>query len=256
MATGMSGKGSVLVYRDPTALARGAAEFFAERAREAIADHGMFQVALSGGNTPRATYETLATAPYRDDIDWRRVQVFFSDERFVSPDSPESDFLMAREALLAKVPLADDAVHPIPTVDVTPGESAALYTQTIRAAFGAGSTELPHFDLILLGLGADGHTASLFPGTEALSDAESLVAANFVRKLQAWRITFTYRLIDAARCVAFLVQGEDKASVLSDVLSGADLPAARVDPVDGRLEWIIDEEAARRLPAGVPAKRM
>lgn len=256
MAAGMSRNTSILVYPDPATLARGAARLFAERAKEAIGDHGTFRVALSGGNTPRATYETLAAPPFRGDIDWRHVEVFSSDERFVSPDSPESDFLMAQQTLLSRVPLADGAAHAVETVDVTPGESAALYTQTIRAAFGAGPTEVPHFDLILLGLGADGHTASLFPGTQALSDSRSLVTANFVRKLQAWRITFTFRLIDAARCVAFLVQGEDKASILGDVLSGADLPAARVDPNEGQLAWLIDEAAAGCLPPGVDVTRL
>lgn len=255
MVAGMSNNRSVLVYPDPAGLAQGAARFFAQGAREAIADHGVFRVALSGGSTPRATYETLAKSPYRDEIDWRHVEVFSSDERFVPPSSPESDFRMAQETLLSKVSLEDGAVHPVPTVNVTPGEAAALYTRTIREAFHTDLTATPHFDLILLGLGADGHTASLFPGTEALSDAQSLVAANFVQKLQAWRITFTYRLINAARCVAFLVQGEDKASILSDVLSRADLPAARVDPADGALVWLIDEAAAGQLPANVQATR-
>lgn len=251
----MSSDRSVLVYPDPAALAQGAAQYFAERAREAIGHHGVFRVALSGGNTPRATYETLATPPYRDDVDWRHVEVFFSDERFVSPDSPDSDFLMAQEALLSKVPLVDGAVHRIPTVDVSPGESAALYTRTIREAFKTGPPETPRFDLILLGLGPDGHTASLFPGTEALSDAGSLVAANFVQTLQAWRITFTYRLIDAARCVTFLVEGQGKASILSEVLSGADLPAAHVSPTDGAIVWVIDEAAGSRLPSDIQARR-
>lgn len=255
MAAGMSSDRSVVVYPDPAALAQGAAQYFAQRARDAIRDHGVFHVALSGGNTPRATYEALAAPPYRDGIDWRHVEVFFSDERFVPPDSPDSDFLMAQEALLSKVPLVDGAVYRIPTVDVTPGESAALYTRTIREAFKTDPTETPRFDLTLLGLGADGHTASLFPGTEALSDAKSLVAANFVQKLQAWRITFTYRLIDAARCVAFLVEGQGKAAILREILSRADLPAAHVSPEDGALVWLIDEAAASRLPRDIQAVR-
>lgn len=255
MDSDMTSGRTIRVLPTPADLAQAAARFVADRAGEAIRDRGEFRIALSGGNTPRATYEMLASVPYRHEIDWAKVQVFFSDERFVSPESPDSDFHMAQETLLSKVPLGSHAVHPVPTVDISPGEAAALYTRTTRDVFGVGLSETPHFDLILLGMGNDGHTASLFPGTQALTDDQSLVAANFVQRLEAWRVTFTYRLINAARCVAFLVEGGEKATILRQVLTGADLPAARVHPSDGDLVWLIDEAAARDLSPDILAGR-
>ncbi len=245
----------VLVYSDASHLAQAAAELLAERSRDAVQARGAFRVALSGGNTPQATYKILAAPQYHDVIDWSRVQVFFSDERFVPPDSPESDYRMARASLLDHVPLPAEAVHPVPTLHMGPAEAAALYSQTVRDAFGVQATDTPRFDLILLGMGGDGHTASLFPGTGALSDQQSLVAANYVQKLESWRVTFTYRLIDAARCVAFLVEGTGKAEILAQVLAGADLPAARIQPTDGELLWLIDEAAASRLQADIRTDR-
>jgi 6-phosphogluconolactonase len=233
--------------RDPEALAELAAGTFTALASEAISEHGSFCVALSGGNTPRRLFERLGTEPFRSSVDWPRCEVFFSDERFVAPDSPESNFHLAQEALLSKVPVAEDSVYPIRTVGMDPPESAALYEGEIKKVVPSAQEQLPRFDLILLGLGPDGHTASLFPDTAALKVRDRLVVANYVPKLNAWRITFTYPLINAGAVVAFLVEGEEKAERVAQVLAGnGDLPAAGVRLEHGRLLWLLDRAAASR----------
>jgi 6-phosphogluconolactonase len=231
-------------------LGRVAAEVVLEAARSAASPFGMFTIALSGGNTPRALFSALASPPFSDQMPWDRTQVFFSDERFVPPDSDESNYHTAQETFLSKVPISYRFVHRPVTVDIAPDEAAAIYEQGIRRVLEAGEAEVPSFDLIMLGLGDDGHTASLFPGTEALSVTDSLVAPNFVPRLDAWRLTFTYPLINAAGRVVFLVSGTGKAGVVRDVLSGADVPAARVQPTNGELIWVLDRDAAGQLPAG------
>lgn len=237
----------VTVVQDAKDLARQAAELFVERAQHAIGTLGMFRVALAGGNTPRGLYQVLASADFRDQVDWSLVQVFFSDERFVPLDSPESNYLTAQDALLSQVPIPERFVHPYATTDIAPDLAASNYEEGIRRIFAIGLDEAPRFDLILLGLGPDGHTASLFPGTDALEVVDRLVVSNFVQKLDAWRLTFTYPLINGARAVTFLVQGEDKAEMVGQILGGgSELPAARVRPIDGDLIWLLDERAAAR----------
>lgn len=252
MDTGV--KRDIDVVPDAQSLAQRAAEIFIERAGQPESPDGMFTVALSGGNTPRALYELLADPEHRDKVPWDRTQVFFSDERFVPPDSSESNFHAAQESLLSKVDIPERFVHRVATVDVEPGESAALYDEGIRRVFHADPGVAPSFDLILLGLGTDGHTASLFPDTTALGDDTDLVAANAVPKLNTTRITFTYPLINAARTIMFLVAGEDKADAVSRVMAGEDLPAARVRPTNGRLIWLLDDAAAQKLPQDLRAK--
>jgi 6-phosphogluconolactonase len=235
----------IIVMPDPKSLADEAARRFVDLADRAIADHDEFRAALSGGSTPKALYETLAREPYVSAMNWNRSQLFFSDERFVPPDSPDSNYHTANVAMLSSVPVPERNVHPVPTVDIGPEEAAASYEEEIRRVFHASETEVPRFDLILLGLGPDGHTASLFPGTAALGEATRLVVPNFVPKFNSWRITFTFRLINAGKVVAFLSQGPDKAERIRQVLAGQeDLPAARVHPEDGELWWLIDEAAA------------
>jgi len=243
----------IKVLHDEEALARETANRFAAIAERSIANQGVFRVALSGGNTPRRTYELLAEDPYRRRVDWRHTQVVFSDERFVPPDSPESNYRMTKEELLTRVPLPERLVHPVPTVDISPEESASLYEERIRRVFEVGLDEIPVFDLIMLGLGPDGHTASLFPGTEALAVSDHLVAANFVPHLQAWRITFTYPLINAARDILFQVQGGDKSDAIAAIFGlREDLPAGRVHPTQGNLTWLLDEAAAAKLTPPLP----
>ena len=249
MNTEQASHGQLLVAADATELTENAARAVVERAAQAIDARGMFHVALSGGNTPRPVYERLAMSPYRDAVDWSRVQIFFSDERFVPLDSPDSNYHMAQAALLSRVPIPERFVHAVATVDIAPEEAASLYEEGIRRIFEVAPTEIPSFDLILLGMGSDGHTASLFPDTEALTVTERLVTPNFVSKLDAWRITFTYPLINAAHAVMFLIQGSDKAGRLAQVMRGeTELPAARVRPSNGELLWMVDEAAAGSLP--------
>lgn len=253
MDTGVAptqGNPDVIVAESPDALYQRAADEFVAAANGSKSPDGMFTVALSGGNTPRALYELLAQEPYASQVPWDRTQVFFSDERFVPLDSAESNGQMASEALLSKVPIPERFVHRIATADTSPDEAAAIYEEGIRRILKADLGEVPSFDLILLGLGPDGHTASLFPNTDALAVEDRLVVANYVPDKDSWRITFTYPLIDAARTVMFLIEGEGKAEIASRVLAGGDYPAARVHPTSGRLLWLLDKAAAGGLSAG------
>lgn len=250
----MSTSPEVVQLGTPQELAGEAARRFVALAGEAIAQRGSFSVALSGGSTPKALYAQLAAAPLNDSIDWGKVHVFFSDERFVPPDSEESNYHTARVGLLSRVPIPAEQVHPYATEHIAPEDSAEAYEAEIRASVPAGSTSRPEFDLILLGMGPDGHTASLFPGTAALSISDRLVAPNYVDKLQTWRLTFTYPLINAGRTVMFLVAGDDKKERVREVLSGgSSLPAARVAPAPGRLVWLLDAAAAAEYDAATAA---
>lgn len=236
---------TVEIKDDPRALALRAAEVFLQSVKGAVEARGSATVALSGGSTPRLLYDVLAGDGFRDRVDWSRVLIFFSDERFVPPDSPESNFHTAELGLLSRVSVPPENIYRVPTVGVEPDEAAVRYEETVRAVV-AGSP-LPQFDLIFLGMGPDGHTASLFPGSTALEVTDRLVAANFVERLDTWRITFTYPLLDAGRTVVFLVAGPDKAERLPRVLRGDDYPAARVRPAAGRLYWLVDAAAASQV---------
>ncbi len=232
----------VRVVDGPAALARAAAEEW--RVRALATASGRFAVALAGGSTPRALYALLADprAPYREALPWARTHVFFGDERTVPPDHPESNYGTAREALLARVPIPPENVHRI-RGEEDPVAAARSYEDDLRAFFGRP----PRFDLVLLGLGADGHTASLFPGSPALEEPR-LVAAPFVPALGARRITLTLPALDAASRVVFLVSGATKAPAVALILSGGPgseaLPAARVRPLDGTVLWLVDRAAA------------
>jgi 6-phosphogluconolactonase len=242
---------NLLVFDDAESLARGAAARVAELARESIGARGLFAVALSGGSTPRRVYELLAGAEFRGSIDWPNVHVFFGDERMVPPDHAESNYRMAREALLSKVDVPPENVHRIDGVGDA-AANASAYESELRGLFG--DVEWPRLDQVLLGMGDDGHTASLFPGTEVLKEQRLWVAPNWVEKLGAWRVTLTAPAINAARRVTFLVTGSAKAERLREVPKGgrdfARLPSQLIRPSDGTLEWFVDRAAAARLEAG------
>jgi len=244
---------SLRVVEDAAALARAAAEEATRRAEEAARARGRFTIALAGGSTPRALYRLLADAagPFRERFPWSVAQVFWGDERHVPPDHPDSNYQMAREALLDHVPLPAHNVHRIPAEDPDAARAAARYDAELAAAFALSADGLPRFDLVLLGLGPDGHTASLFPGTEVVHERKRRVAAPFVPKLSAFRITLTPPVINHAAAVLFLVSGEGKAAALAAVIEGAtqvDLhPAQVVTPHDGALVWLVDRAAARLL---------
>jgi 6-phosphogluconolactonase len=244
-------RGELVLLAEPAQLADEAARRFVELSNIAIKDHGHFRVALSGGSTPRALHERLARQ-YRDQVNWQQVEIYWGDERFVPPDDPESSFRMARETLLDHVPIPAAHIFPMPTVGGSPEMSAQAYAETLTATFG---TPLPRFDLIFLGMGADGHTASLFPDQlEVVAPSDELVAAIYgAPKPPQTRLTFTYRLLNAAANVLFLVAGLDKAATLRAVLRGqtdrAHLPAQGVRPATGALTWLVDQAAAGELSA-------
>ena len=241
----------VRVFPTPTALTQAAAELVLTSAEEAVRERGRFVWGLSGGSTPEALYRKLAEPPYSNSVPWRATFVFWGDERWVPHDHPESNQRMANEALLSHSPASEASAIPVPTEGTTPEESAAAVEESLRRVFG-GAPVRP--DLLLLGIGPDGHTASLFPGTDALDERERLFTANRVPQLDTWRITATLPLINASRRVVFLVQGRDKAGAVRLALHPADgappLPAALVAPDDGTLTWMLDDEAASGLAGG------
>ena len=244
--------GELRVADDPGALAQAAAEDFLRRARQGLKAQGAFRVALSGGSTPLALYRRLAAAATdaaspEAGIDWGRIDWFWGDERCVPPDHPDSNFRAADEALLSRLPVPRERVHRI-HAELPPEEAAARYEDELRRSFGSGTGEVPRFDLVLLGLGADGHTASLFPGTAAIAEHERLVFANWVPQLGAHRITLTYPVLNRAASAIFLVAGADKGAILDRVRHGEPdpglLPAQGVQPDDGELIWWVDRAAA------------
>lgn len=234
-------------YSDAHHLAHAAAEMFVALSIPAISEQGRFTVALSGGSTPKTLYQLLAHEPYASQIEWAHVHLFWGDERCVPADHPDSNYRMAREALLQHVPLLTENIHPMHG-DIDPAQASAEYEQQLRIFFGNG---LPVFDLILLGMGDDGHTASLFPGTAAIHEQNRWVIGHYVEKLESWRLTLTPVVINAAAQVTFLVAGKSKAERLRDVLKGPYqpdvLPSQIVKPTEGKLLWLVDEEASTLL---------
>jgi 6-phosphogluconolactonase len=242
----VSGRGELHVYRDAPALARALAETFVANGRMAAADRGAFRVALSGGDTPRAAYELLAQEPLRDELSWSDVFVYFGDERCVPPDDEQSNYLMARRAFLDAVRIPHANVHRI-RGEIDPGLAANEYASILRADLG----NAPQLDLVMLGLGSDGHTASLFPGTPPDTDDAALVRAVYAESQLMWRVTITPDVINLARTVVFAVEGPEKAAILATVYEGpidpVKYPAQIVDPRSGRLIWLVDELAAGML---------
>ncbi|MCI0664525.1 MAG: 6-phosphogluconolactonase [Acidobacteria bacterium] len=233
-------------------LAREAALEFVRLATDPGRGVEIFTVALSGGSTPKSLYSLLAgDETIRKAVPWERVHFFWGDERHVSPDHPESNYRMAHETLLSKIPLPAANVHRIMSENPDARQAAAEYEKDLRKFFQLAEGRFPRFDLFFLGLGPDGHTASLFPGTKALNEERRLVVSNWVGKLDTQRITMTAPLINEASEVIFLVAGDDKAAPLKSVLEGdyepMQLPAQLVRPEGGRLLWIVDSAAARLL---------
>ena len=231
-------------FADKEALSRAAAELFAAQAQAAVADHGRFVVLLAGGDTPRRTYERLAGEPFRSRIPWGQVHFFWGDERCLPAGDPERNETMARAALLDSVPLHPEQVHPI-RCDQSPERAAAAYAAEMLDFFG---TKPPCFDLALLGLGADGHTASLLPGSASLAEQERWTAVTRRPEESFSRVTLTAPLLNQAALVVFLVTGRNKAGVLRSVLEASSpqpvVPAQLIRPLNGELHWFVDREAA------------
>ena len=224
------------IYSDANELALAAAEYFVAQCPETVA--------LSGGSTPKLMFQVLAEQ-FRDEVSWDKVQFFWSDERHVPPDNPESNYRMANEALLSHVPVSADNVHRIRGENPDAAAVASEYEQTIVQVT---NQTLPRLDLIFLGLGTDGHTASIFPGSEVLHETKRLVAAPYVEKFKSYRITMTLPLLNNGATVVFLVSGAEKAEIVKEVLEGENkYPAQAVMPVQGELIWMLDKEAAAYL---------
>jgi 6-phosphogluconolactonase len=239
---------SIEVLANATDLFHAAAEEFVRAARTAIGAQGRFSVALSGGSTPKALYSLLA-ANYAD-FAWNRVFLFFGDERHVPPTDSESNYRMVQESLLSKITIPAENVFRVPAENPDADAAASEYEARIRRFFELKPGEFPRFDLILLGMGPDGHTASLFPDSPALDEQTRVVVANWVAKFNTHRITFAFPVLDHAAEVLFMASGVDKADMVRQVLEGKNtppLPAQRVQPSDGKLLWMLDEAAAAKL---------
>lgn len=237
----------IRVFPDYETLSQAAASLFIDSADQAVAAHRRFNVALSGGSTPRRTYEILATAPFRDQVRWQNVHIFWGDERCVSASDPRSNALMARQALLDRVPVPVENVHPI-RGDLPPAQAAAQYESELRAFFGSQPVKL---DLILLGLGDNAHTASLFPHSPILDEKERWASEVFVPEQDMYRVTLTAPFINLADQVVFIVSGVEKAHALQMVLEGPyqpeDYPAQLICPQTTHPLWLVDRAASHKL---------
>jgi 6-phosphogluconolactonase len=238
---------AIRVLPDAATLAEAAARHIVERAQAAIHARGVFTIALSGGSTPHALHLRLASLPLVDAIDWPRVHVFFGDERCVPPDDPQSNYRMADETLLSRVPIQREHIHRM-RGELPPEEAAADYERELQEFF---KNEPPRVDLILLGMGDNGHTASLFPGLSAVREQQRWVVAEYVAEVGMWRISLTPLVINLAREVMFLVAGTAKANMLREVLEGPyapdERPAQIVRPTPGEVIWLVDRAAAAKL---------
>jgi len=240
----------ITIVADPAAIAEETAREILEAATTAVAASGRFTIALAGGFTPRETYERLTLAPYVDRMPWERTWAFFGDERVVPPDHPESNYRMAAASLLSKVAIPAEQVFRIQGEHPDPDVAAAEYARRMVEVFGTRRGEVPRFDLVLLGLGVDGHTASLFPGSLALKEVfRTVVAVHAAAAAIPTRITLTFPVLSAAARLVFLISGAEKAKIVKAALvDGALLPATMARPADGRLRFILDRAAAALLP--------
>jgi len=240
----MATRREIRVLASSGALFQAAAEEFAKRASEAVQLRGRFCVALSGGSTPKSLYSLLASGAIPG-IPWDKTFFFWGDERHVPPSDPESNYRMVRESMLSKIAVPEKNVFRIKAEDADAARAAADYERTLILFFALQPGEFPRFDLVLLGIGPEGHVASLFPGSAAMNEKKHLVVSNWVEKFKTDRITFTFPVLNNAACVMFLASGQGKAAIVKQVLegNGEELPAKLVQP-DGDLLWFLDKDAA------------
>jgi len=245
----------VQIFPEAGALTRRAAEEFLKSVAEAVAQKGAFTVALAGGSTPKALYSQLADEPLRSQIPWEKLHFFFGDERHAAPDGAESNFRMANEALFSKGAIKPEQITRIKGEYADTEKAALEYEQALRAYFKLKVGEYPRFDLVLLGMGEEGHTLSLFPGTKALHASDRIVVRNWVGKLYTERITLTATAANHASRVIFMVTRADKAPALKAVLEGPyepeQLPAQLIQPASGKLLWLVDQAAGSMLETGI-----
>ena len=240
------------VYEDANAFAHHAAQVFAEQVKAAADARGIARIAISGGNTPKPVFKLLASDEFRNTIPWDKLQLFWVDERCVPPTDKDSNYGMTKAAFLDAVPIKSENVFRMEG-ELNPEEAAARYESAIRNTMRLEGAELPTFDLVALGMGDDGHTASLFPHTEGLHELGRIVIANHVPQKDTWRLTLTWPVINQARNVIFMIQGADKAEVLAKVFLGdydpETYPSQLIRPATGKLTVVLDKAAAAKLPA-------
>jgi 6-phosphogluconolactonase len=242
------------VWPSSSAVALASARLFADKVEQAVASRGIARIAIYGGSTPQATFKLLAdpAQPFLATVPWDKLQLFWVDERCVPPDNPESNYGVCRDLLLSKAPIPKGNVFRMEG-ELDPEEAASRYESTLRNVMKLEGAESPAFDLVVLGMGPDGHTASLFPHTEALNEMGRLVVANHVLQKETWRITLTWPVINHATEVAFEVEGAAKTDILAEVLTGPRdperLPSQLIRPANGKLLFLLDAEAAAKLPS-------
>jgi 6-phosphogluconolactonase len=246
----------IRILADGAAIAKRVAEEFVQAAAAAVKEKGSFTVALAGGSTPKTLYGLLVNEPtLKALVPWDRMYLFFGDERNVGPDHADSNFRMATEAMISKAPIKPEQVTRIKGEYKDTEKAAAEYEQALRAGFTLREGQFPRFDLVLLGMGNEGHTLSLFPGTKALHETQRIVARNWVGKLFTERITLTAPAVNNAALVVFMITGADKALALKGVLEGPyepeQLPAQMIQPANGKLEWLVDTAAGSMLSKGI-----
>ncbi len=244
----LNGKQEIHVFRDQSSLFQSAAIMIAEIANAAVADHGKFTFVLSGGSSPKGLFTLLASGKVPH-IPWDKRYFFWGDERHVPPDDPDSNYRMARESMLTKLGVSEDHIFQVHSEDASAESAARNYEEQIRSFFNLKAGEFPRFDLVLLGMGPDGHTASLFTNSDALQEKNHLVVSNWVEKFNTHRITMTFPVLNNAANVLFLATGAEKSPILKEVLenSASGLPAQKIRPASGRLIWMLDEPAASKL---------
>jgi 6-phosphogluconolactonase len=245
-------KSEINIEEDIQALSRSVGEVIVTAITAALKTKPVFTMVLSGGSTPRHLYTLLGTDhAFKERIPWKRIHFFWGDERHVPPDHNESNYLMADECMLSRLPVPLENIHRIKSETSDAGRAAELYQQDISSFFQLKAGQWPRFDCVLLGMGPDGHTASLFPQTAALDEHKRLVVANWVQRFQAHRITLTMPVLNNAECIIFLVSGENKAETLRMVLEGEKrtkrFPVQMIQPVHGKMLWFIDRAAAKEL---------
>ena len=249
---------TIQTFSDPEHLAQAVAARFGQLAEDAIAARGLFTVALSGGSTPKRLYQILATPQWCNQVSWNKVHLFWGDERHVPPDHPDSNYRMVRENLIDRVPIPTTNIHRIKAENPDADQAASDYEQELRLFFNLTDNELPQFDVVFLGMGSNGHTASLFPGTTAIFEQKHLVVASWIEEFKSDRITLTPPVINNAVEVIFFVTGAEKAATLKAVLEGryqADrYPSQIIHPTTGALTWMVDRAAASLLSTAVAIK--
>ena len=244
----MPSKPEIIITDDPSELAETAANIFTSTAKACVTKKNLFTVAISGGSTPRGMHKLLAEEPFRSDIQWNKTHIFWVDERCVPVDDPESNFGLAKKDFLERIPIPLEQIHPM-AGEFAPEEGAKKYQEEMERVFQIQEEDFPTFDLIFLGMGNDGHTASLFPGAKSSRAPDRWVIAVKGGNPNVYRLTLTYDVLNRARRVCFMVSGKEKAPIVKTVLENKDarLPAQKIQPVQGELTWLLDREAASLL---------